>query len=138
MPSGNIKTVIFKINFYAQWLSEYGYNRDTYATPSGNINIGSRNINLHVQWVSHQKRLVAVSINASSGNINIVLEIYTYTSSGYLNTAEIEKHIHTPSGHINTVSINSTYMLSDNLNTCAINKYTNTLRGDDNRTAATW
>ena len=29
-------------------------------------------------------------------------------------------------------------MLSDNLNTCAINKYTNTLRGDDNRTAATW
>ena len=55
----------------------------------------------------------------------------------YLNTAEIERHIHTPSGHINTVSINSAYMLSDNLNTCAINKYTNTLRGD-NRAAATW
>ena len=60
-----------------------------------------------------------------------VLEIYTYTASDYLNTTEVEKHIHTPSGHINTVSINSTYMLSDNLNTCAINKYTNTL-GDDN------
>ena len=75
------------------------------------------------------------SINSSSGNINIVLEIYTCTLSGYLNTAEIEKHIH--SGHINTASINSTYVLSDNLNTCAINKYTNTLC-DDNRTAATW
>ena len=48
-------------------------------------------------------------------------------SSGYLNTAEIEKHIHTLSGHINTVSINSTYMFSDNLNTCVINKYTDTL-----------
>ena len=47
-------------------------------------------------------------------------------SSGYLNTAEIEKHIHTLSGHINTVSINSTYMFSDNLNTCVINKYTDT------------
>ena len=76
------------------------------------------------------------SINSSRGNINIVLEIYTCALSGYLNTAEIEQHMH--SGHINTVSINSTYMLSDNLNTCAINKYTNTLRGDDNRTAATW
>ena len=46
--------------------------------------------------------------------------------SGYLNTAEIEKHIHTLSGHINTVSINSTYVFSDNLNTCVINKYTDT------------
>ena len=87
-------------------------------TPSGNINAVSGIIKL--------KRPVAISINASSGNINIVLEIYTYTTSGFLNTAEIEMHIHTPSGHINTVSINSTYMLSDNLNTCAINKYTNT------------
>ena len=111
---------------------------EIHATPSGNINIGSRNINPHAQWLSHHKRPVTILINESSSNINIVLEIYTYTSSGYLNTAEIEKHIHTPSGHINTVSINSTYMLSDNLNTCAINKYTNTLRGDDNRTAATW
>ena len=47
-------------------------------------------------------------------------------SSGYLNTAEIEKHIHTLSAHINTVSINSTYMFRDNLNTCVINKYTDT------------
>ena len=39
MPSGNINTITFKINLYTQWLSEYGYNRDTYATPSGNINI---------------------------------------------------------------------------------------------------
>ena len=29
MPSSNIKTVTFKINLYAQWLPEYGYNRDT-------------------------------------------------------------------------------------------------------------
>ena len=36
------------------------------------------------------------------------------------------------------VSIYSAYMFSDNLNTCAINKYTNTLRGDENRTVATW
>ena len=49
MPSGNIKTVTFKINLYALWLSEYGYNRDTYATPSSNINIGSRNINPNAQ-----------------------------------------------------------------------------------------
>ena len=91
-------------------------------TPSGNINAAPEIIKLI--------RPVAISINASSGNINIeiyiVLEISTYTSSAYLNTAEIEKHIHAPSGHINTISINSTYMLSDNLNTCAINKYTNT------------
>ena len=64
MPSGNIKTVTFKINLYAQWLSEYGYNRDTYATPSGNINIGSRNINPHAQWLSHHKRPVAISIQS--------------------------------------------------------------------------
>ena len=103
-------------------------------TPSGNINAVPEIIKLI--------RPVAISSNASSGNVNIVLEIYTYMSSGisptYLNTAEIEKHIHTPSGYINKVSINSTYMLSNNLNTCAINKYTNTLHGDDNRTAATW
>ena len=80
---------------------------------------------------------MAISIHASSGNINIVLEIFTYTLSGNLNTAEIEMHIHTPSGHINTVPINLTYMLSDNLNTCTINKYTNTLR-DDNRAVAIW
>ena len=83
------------------------------------------NINL-VPEIIKLIRPVAISIIVSSGNINIVLEIYTYMSSGYLNTTEIEKHIHTPSGHINTVSINSTYMLSNNLNTCAINKYTNT------------
>ena len=90
-------------------------------TPSGNINAVPEIIKLI--------RPVAISINASSGNINIVAEIYTYTPSGYLNTAEIVKHIHTPSGHNNAVSINSTYMLSDSFNTCAINKYTNTLRG---------
>ena len=99
-------------------------------TPSGNISAVPETIELI--------RLVAISINASSSNIDIVLEKYTYTPSGYLNTAEIEKHIHTPSGHINTISIDSTYMLSDNLNTCVINKHTNTLHGDDNRTAATW
>ena len=27
-----------------------------------------------------------------SGNINIVLEIYNYTASGYLNTTEIETY----------------------------------------------
>ena len=59
-------------------------------------------------------------------------------SSGYLNTTEIEKDIHTPSGHINTVSLNSTCKLSDNFNTCSINKHANALRGDNNRTAATW
>ena len=64
MPSGNIKTVTFKINLYAQCLSEYGYNRDTYATPSGNINIGSRNINPHAQWLSHHKRPVAISMQS--------------------------------------------------------------------------
>ena len=47
---------------------------------------------------------MAISINALSGNIDIVLDIYTYTPSVYLNTAEIEKHIDTPSGHINTVN----------------------------------
>ena len=47
MPNGNIKAVTFEMNLYAQWLPEYGYNRDTYATPSGNINLGSRNIDSH-------------------------------------------------------------------------------------------
>ena len=49
MPSGNIKTVTFKTNLYVQWLSEYDYNRDTYAKPSNNINIVARNINPHAQ-----------------------------------------------------------------------------------------
>ena len=93
-------------------------------TPSGNINAVPEIIKLI--------RPVAIPINATSGNINIVLEIYTYTPSGYFNTAKIEKHIQTHSGHINIFSINSTDMLSDNLNTCAINKYMNMLRGDDN------
>ena len=99
-------------------------------TPSGNTNAVPEIIKLI--------RPVTISIDASSDNINIVLEKYAYTPSGYLNTAEIEKHIHTPSGHINTVSIDSTYMLSDSLNTCVINKYTNTLRSDGNQTAVTW
>ena len=64
MPSGNIKTVTFKINLYAHWLSEYGYNRDTYTTPSGNINIGSRNVNPHAEWLSHHKRPVALSMQS--------------------------------------------------------------------------
>ena len=87
---------------------------------------------------------MAVSLHTPSGNINTVPEIknsyaqWQYYHSPYLSTTEMEKHIHTPGGHINTVPINLTYMLSDNLNTCAINKYTNTLRGNDNRTAATW
>ena len=63
-------------------------------TPSGNINAVPEIIKLI--------RPVAISINAPSGNSNIVLAMYTYTPSGYLNTAEIEKHIHAPSGHINT------------------------------------
>ena len=69
-------------------------------TPSGNINAVPEIIKL--------MRPVAISINASSGNINIVLDIHTYTPSGYLNTAEIERHIHTPSGHTNTIPINLT------------------------------
>ena len=69
-------------------------------TPSGNINAFPEIIKL--------MRPVVISINASSGNVNIVLDIYTYTPSGYLDTAEIEKHIHTPSGHTNT---NLSYML---------------------------
>ena len=80
---------------------------------------------------------MTISINAPSGNINRVLEICTYTPSGYLNTAEIEKHIHTPSGHINTIQIKLTYMLSDNLNSCSIKKYTNML-SDDNQAVAIW
>ena len=83
-------------------------------------------------------RPVAISINAPNGNINIVIEIYTYTPAAISLPLKLKSIIHTPSGHINIVSINSTYMLSNNLNTCAINKYTNMLRGDDNRTAATW
>ena len=93
-------------------------------TPSGNINAVPEIIKL-----IHP---VAISIHRPSGSINIVLEIYTCTPSGYLNTAEIEKHIHTPSGHINTVPINLTYMLSNNLN---CNQYINMIR-DDNRTVA--
>ena len=64
MPSGNNKTVTFKTNLYAQWLYEYGYNRDTYATHSGIINIGSRNINPHAQWLSHHKRPVAIPMQS--------------------------------------------------------------------------
>ena len=75
---------------------------------------------------------MALSLHTRRSNINIVLEMHTYTPSGYLNTAEIEKHIHTPNGYINMVPINLTYMLSDSLNKCAINKYTNML-GDNNR-----
>ena len=66
-------------------------------TPSGNINAVPEIIKLI--------RPVDISINATSGNINIVLEIYTYMPSGYLNTTEIEKDMHTPCGHINTVPI---------------------------------
>ena len=98
-------------------------------TPSGNI--------IAVPEIIKLIRPVAISINASSGNINIVYK-HKPICPVRLNTAEIEKHLHTPGGHINTVSIYSTYMLSDNLNTCAISKYTNTLRGDDNLTVATW
>ena len=64
MPSGNINTVTFKINLYAHWLSKYGYNRDTYATPSDNINIDSRNINPRAQWLSHHIRPVAISMQS--------------------------------------------------------------------------
>ena len=78
-----------------------------------------------------------ISIHAPSGNINIVLEIYTYTPSGCTNTAEIEEHTHTPNGYINTVPINLTYMLNVNLNTWGINKYTNTL-SDDNQRVEIW
>ena len=56
---------------------------------------------------------MAISIHAPSGNINIVLEIYINTPSGYLNTTEIEKHIHTPSGHINTVLLS--YILKSDI-----------------------
>ena len=45
-----------------------------------------------------------LKIHMPSGNINIVLEIYTYTPSGCLNTAE-----HVP--------ITLTYTISGNLNT---------------------
>ena len=64
MPSGNINTVTLKINLYAQWLSEYGYNRDTHATLSGNINTVPRNINPHAQWLSHCIGPVAILIRS--------------------------------------------------------------------------
>ena len=64
MPSGNINTVTFKINLYAQWLSEYGYNRDTYAMPTGNINIVSRNMNPDAKWLSHHIHPVAISMQS--------------------------------------------------------------------------
>ena len=54
-------------------------------TPSGNINA--------VPEIVKLIHPVAIAINAPSGKINIVLKRYTYTPSGYLNTAEIEKHI---------------------------------------------
>ena len=64
MPNGNINTVTFKINLYAQWLSEYGYNRDTYVMPTGNINIVSRNMNPDAQWLSHHIHPVAISMQS--------------------------------------------------------------------------
>ena len=64
MPSGNIETVTFKINLYTQWLSDYGYTQDKYATPSDNINIGSTTINPHTQWLSHHKSPVTISIQS--------------------------------------------------------------------------
>ena len=64
MPNGNINTVTFKINLYAQWLSEYGYNRDTYAMPTGSINIVSRNMNPDAQWLSHHIHPVAISMQS--------------------------------------------------------------------------
>ena len=64
MSNGNINTVTFKINLYAQWLSEYGYNRDTYAMPTGNINIVSRNMNPDAQWLSHHIHPVAISMQS--------------------------------------------------------------------------
>ena len=64
MPNGNINTVTFKINLYAQWLSEYGYNRDTYAMPTGNIDIVSRNMNPDAQWLSHHIHPVAISMQS--------------------------------------------------------------------------
>ena len=115
MPSGIINTITFKINLYTQWSSKYGHNRDTYVSPSGNINTVSRNINPHavsLHALSGNNSAVPEIINSiqvPSGNINIVLEIYKYTPSGYLNTTKIEKHIPTPSGHMNTVPINLAY-----------------------------
>ena len=64
MSTGNINRTTFKINLYAQWLSEYGYNRDTYATPSGNINVVSRNINPHAQWLSHHIHSVVIPMQS--------------------------------------------------------------------------
>ena len=99
--------------------------------PSGNINAVPEIVKLICT--------VAISIKASSGNINIVLEIprNIHLHVQWLSQYHWNWKAYTYF-HINTVSINSTYMLSDNLNTCAINKYINTLRGNDNRTAATW
>ena len=57
--------VTFKMNLYAQWLSEYGDNWDLCTTPSGNINTVSRNIHTPM----------AVSLHTASGNINTVPEI---------------------------------------------------------------
>ena len=64
MSSGNINTVTIKINIYAQWLSESGHNRDTYAKPSGNINTVSRIIKPHTQWLSHYIYPVAILIQS--------------------------------------------------------------------------
>ena len=66
-PSGNINTVTFEINLYAQWLSEYGRNWDAYAMFSGNINM--------VPEIIKPISLVAISIHTPNGNINVVLEI---------------------------------------------------------------
>ena len=64
MSIGNIKTVTFKINLYAQWISEYGYNRDTVAvsshTPSGNINAVPEIIKLMCPWLSQKTHPVAI------------------------------------------------------------------------------
>ena len=70
---------------------------------------------------------MAISINAPSGNIDIVLDIYTYTPSAYLKL----RSIFIRPVVILTQLINLTYMLSGNLNSCAINKYANTLRDDN-------
>ena len=88
MPSGNIETVTFKINLYTQWLSDYGYTQDKYATPSDNykpthpVAVSSQKSSDNINTVPEIIKLIyplAISINASSGNINIVPEICTYT-----------------------------------------------------------
>ena len=60
IPSGNINTVTLKINLYAQWLSEYAFNRDTYATTSGNIITVPEIINPSAQWLSQYMSPVAI------------------------------------------------------------------------------